>query len=477
MFRMKFTKLATCVTAAAVGAVCSVGINLTAAAATTAAYPNAKTAFDYFTAKGLTKVQAAGIVGNLQEESYPQINPTQWNGGYGHGIAQWSINGRWDTEPQDNVIWFASVHGQDKYSLNLQLDFIWYELQTFPSQFGTVALNQATTVTDATLAFQNKYEQCGSATDCEQSKRLTFANDALSLYGGTAPPPASSFGSAFQANTGYLWTEAGGVGTNQGQGMHAGTSPAMTTVSGQHETAFQANTGNLIVIGPVRANTGQPMRAGTNPAIAASGSSFEVAYQGSDGNLRTWTPTGGAVNQGQGMKPGTSPAITAVRGGYEIALQANTGILIVIGPTRFNTSQPMRAATNPAITATGSTFQVAYQGSDGNLRTWIPGNAAVNQGQGMKDATSPAITAVTGGTEIAFQANTGYLIVIGAAARANTGQGMKTGTSPAITGTTTNTFHVAFQTNTGRLYTWTNTGHITDTGLGMNNTTSPATAS
>src|SRR5215472_13538310 len=58
--------------------------------------PNAQTAYEYFVGQGLTSFQAAGIVGNLEQES--NIDPTikQFGGGPGRGIAQWSAGGRWD---------------------------------------------------------------------------------------------------------------------------------------------------------------------------------------------------------------------------------------------------------------------------------------------------------------------------------------------------------------------------------------------
>src|ERR1700677_516699 len=64
---------------------------------------NNKTAFDYFVSKGLTDDQAAGIVGNLDQESGMDPSIAQYGGGPGRGIAQWSAGGRWDTNPNDNV--------------------------------------------------------------------------------------------------------------------------------------------------------------------------------------------------------------------------------------------------------------------------------------------------------------------------------------------------------------------------------------
>jgi hypothetical protein len=138
-----------------------------------------KTAFDYFVSKGLTDVQAAGIVGNLDQESSMDPSVSEYGGGPGRGIAQWSAGGRWDTDHDDNVVWYAHDHGDSAYSLSLQLDFVWYELETF-SSYGLSRLRSSTNVTDATIAFQDDFEGCG---ECDQSTRIEYANEALSAYG------------------------------------------------------------------------------------------------------------------------------------------------------------------------------------------------------------------------------------------------------------------------------------------------------
>lgn len=141
-------------------------------------FPNDQTAFDYFLGKGLTNYQAAGIVGNLDQES--GVDPTAVeSGGPGRGIAQWSVGGRWDTDANDNAEWYAGMQGQSVNSLQLQLDFIWYELTTF-SSYGLAALQQTTNVTDATVAFENDFEGC---TMCDQSTRIGYAQNVLSVYG------------------------------------------------------------------------------------------------------------------------------------------------------------------------------------------------------------------------------------------------------------------------------------------------------
>lgn len=143
---------------------------------------NARTAFNYFVSKGLTKIQAAGVVGNLMQES--SVNPAavEYGGGPGRGIAQWSTGGRFNTG-RTNLTTFASGRGANKWALTTQLDFIWHELAVVGG-FGLADLQSATTIQSAVTAFQNKYEICGT---CAQAKRLLFAKQALTDYGGSAP--------------------------------------------------------------------------------------------------------------------------------------------------------------------------------------------------------------------------------------------------------------------------------------------------
>jgi hypothetical protein len=149
-----------------------------------------QTAFDFFVGKGLTDVQAAGIVGNLDQESSMDPSIAQYGGGPGRGIAQWSAGGRWDTDAKDNVVWYAKEHGESEYSLTLQLEFVWYELTTF-GNYGLSELRAATTVTGATVAFQDDFEGCG---ECDQSNRIAYAEAALSAYGHGSSGGGSSSG-------------------------------------------------------------------------------------------------------------------------------------------------------------------------------------------------------------------------------------------------------------------------------------------
>lgn len=149
---------------------------------------NDKIAFDFFVGKGLTDDQAAGIVGNLDQESSMDPTISEFGGGPGRGIAQWSAGGRWDTTAGDNVKSFAAQHGESIFSLTTQLNFIWFELTEIG--FGFSELRAAKSVDAAEADFQSLYEICGT---CDASNRIAHADAALADFGGgKSPPPAGS---------------------------------------------------------------------------------------------------------------------------------------------------------------------------------------------------------------------------------------------------------------------------------------------
>lgn len=138
-----------------------------------AAKSNAEVAFDFFRHRGLSKAAAAGIVGNLVQES--NVNPrSSQAGGPGRGIAQWSSPGRWDSLTK-----YARERHTSPQALNTQLWFIWHELTANPA-FGLKELRAARTVPAATRVFEKKYEICG---DCAESNRIAQAQTTLRNYG------------------------------------------------------------------------------------------------------------------------------------------------------------------------------------------------------------------------------------------------------------------------------------------------------
>lgn len=188
-FRTLLLTVAMCIGSAAVAAPAAMagpaGIGAGLGAAAKPAKPakpartKAEIAFDFFRSKGLSKAQAAGIVGNLEQESSVRPGAMQ-EGGPGRGIAQWSVGGRWDKSPRDNVMWFAKMHHTSAWKLTTQLSFIWYELTNFPG-YGLKQLRAARNVAEATRAFEAHYEVCGT---CNEPRRIAMAQTALREYGG-----------------------------------------------------------------------------------------------------------------------------------------------------------------------------------------------------------------------------------------------------------------------------------------------------
>jgi hypothetical protein len=140
---------------------------------------NEEKAFNFLTQnKGLTGAQAAGLIGNLMQESGMDPHAVQ-AGGPGRGIVQWSVGDRWDT-----LVAYAGKQGRDPWALETQLDFMWKELTGSYRTTTLEPLQKAATVEAATLIVQDHYEICG---DCQTANRLKFANAAYNLYNKGAP--------------------------------------------------------------------------------------------------------------------------------------------------------------------------------------------------------------------------------------------------------------------------------------------------
>jgi hypothetical protein len=193
-----------------------------------------KTAYEFFVGKGLKNFQAAGIVGNLMQESNVIPTAVEYDGGPGRGIAEWSAGGRWDHDGGDNAKWYAAKEGQSVESLTLQLEFVWYELQTF-SGYGLSELKSSSNVSQATIAFQDRFEGCGT---CEQSTRIAYAQKALSAYGSEPPPPPAKPTQSIAPKPSVCGVFKGGQGL--------GPKEAVKSCDGRFELIMQSD-GNLVL--------------------------------------------------------------------------------------------------------------------------------------------------------------------------------------------------------------------------------------
>ena len=135
---------------------------------------NGEKIFNYLKKQGLTDEQAAGVIGNLTAESNLDPNALNPNdvGKPAFGLAQWRGS------RYEDLIDFSNSNGLDHTTLEAQLPFMMHELES-QSWLGYGALQNATTVSDATRVFETKFERPRPGTF---GKRYNFAQIAYDLY-------------------------------------------------------------------------------------------------------------------------------------------------------------------------------------------------------------------------------------------------------------------------------------------------------
>lgn len=119
---------------------------------------NAEKIYKYFVDKGLTGQQAAGILGNIQQEATINFDPAIIQGGaiapdnympvneVGFGLIQWTF-----TDRQQPLVDLAKSTNRNITDIHLQLDYIWQELNG-KFQHSLEAIKAADNPVDAAVA-------------------------------------------------------------------------------------------------------------------------------------------------------------------------------------------------------------------------------------------------------------------------------------------------------------------------------------
>lgn len=119
----------------------------------------------YFLEKGYSHYQACGALGNLMVESGVDPTKHQYGGGRGRGLAQWGASDpaldRFGYDGKRGLVLFAQQQGKPWEDLYVQLDFIMHEFNTTESRAHR-AFKATTTVDDAAIVFEDKYERAGT---------------------------------------------------------------------------------------------------------------------------------------------------------------------------------------------------------------------------------------------------------------------------------------------------------------------------
>lgn len=133
-------------------------------------------AIDFFTSRGWSQNQAAGIAGNLFGESQLDIRAVG-DGGKAFGIAQWH---------PDRQANFARVFGKSirNSTFEEQLAFVDWELRNTEKSAGQALLGTGT-IAEAVRTFMQKYERPANMSSL--GARTSAANRAYGLATGTMP--------------------------------------------------------------------------------------------------------------------------------------------------------------------------------------------------------------------------------------------------------------------------------------------------
>lgn len=136
---------------------------------------NKEKTMSFLISSGLTQAQAAGIAGNIQQESH--FDPKADNGSH-HGIAQWDKQDRWP-----RVSNYIRSIGKDPNTLEGQLHGLVWEAKTY----GTwQRVSKAGSVSQASDIFLKEFEKPGNY-GVEAPRRSAFGQQIYSQYKGYNP--------------------------------------------------------------------------------------------------------------------------------------------------------------------------------------------------------------------------------------------------------------------------------------------------
>jgi hypothetical protein len=144
-------------------------------------------AMTFFVGRGLTPIQASGLVGNLQFESGGTLDTYKIQTGCsfppgpcGVGIGQWTDPGyRWSA-----LKTYAQGEFTSPYSYTTQVGFVWYELTVGTFTSALASLRQQMTVYGASTVVMSQYEKPGVP---HFNYRLTDATHIYQKYGRSMP--------------------------------------------------------------------------------------------------------------------------------------------------------------------------------------------------------------------------------------------------------------------------------------------------
>jgi hypothetical protein len=156
--------------------------------------------FNFLVGKGLSPVQAAGLMGNLQAES--GLDPARVqsthapegdsdvmniNGHTGYGLAQWTSLGR-----QQNLHAAAVAAGAKDSDILVQLNYLWTELNGGYKSSTLTPLLAATDIREATSIVMIHFEAPFDKSQSAQNDRAALSIGLLAKYGSSTTPTSTA---------------------------------------------------------------------------------------------------------------------------------------------------------------------------------------------------------------------------------------------------------------------------------------------
>lgn len=150
---------------------------------------NAEKLFKFLVGKGLTATQAAGIIGNVMQESGGgtfNINPDSLNKDSGaFGIVQWT------STRKTRLIQYAKDNNKPENDLGIQMDFLWKELNEGYKNSVLSPIKATNDLKEVTRIFLERFEiPClPGSSECaaEMDKRMPYSEKAFEAFSGLAP--------------------------------------------------------------------------------------------------------------------------------------------------------------------------------------------------------------------------------------------------------------------------------------------------
>lgn len=149
--------------------------------------------WNYLKTRGLSDVAAAGVMGNIQQESQFKPIVEETSGGGGFGIIQWTGERRTELESAAAAAGVSFEPGADEdAALLFQLDYLWNELpwqdavnaETSVAGDPSISFASDNTGNGSTLVFHAIVEKSGDDAGRKQI-RIDNAVDILAKYGGS----------------------------------------------------------------------------------------------------------------------------------------------------------------------------------------------------------------------------------------------------------------------------------------------------